>query len=163
MYHATTVLLPDGRVLSAGQDDGDSAFFGQIYEPAYLFRGPRPQIDATPLRISYAQQSSVATPQADQISTVALIAPSAVTHSVNFSQRYVGLDFTSLDSGTLQIMGPADGNHAPPGYYMLFIPTATASSTLSICCSSSPPGVLAPAARKISTVTASSTSWTCCC
>ena len=121
MYHATTVLLPDGRVLVAGQDDGLSAFSGEIYSPPYLFAGPRPGIGAVPQRISYGRAFSLATANAAQIGSVALIAPTTVTHSVNTSQRYVGLDFEVLGAGGLRLTGPLNGNHAPPMYYMLFI------------------------------------------
>lgn len=44
-YHSTAVLLPDGRVLSAG---GDLHMTGQTYSPPYLFQGDRPTITAAP-------------------------------------------------------------------------------------------------------------------
>ncbi|MEE9129023.1 MAG: galactose oxidase-like domain-containing protein [Phycisphaerales bacterium] len=121
MYHSTAVLLPDGRVLSAGQDEGESAFWGEIYVPWYLFRGPRPQIAAVPGRIGYDQPFSLATPEAGEITSVALIAPASTTHSVNSSQRYLGLEFEVTGDASLRLVGPLNGNHAPPGYYMLFI------------------------------------------
>ncbi len=122
MYHATTVLLPDGRVLAAGQDDGDSMFFGEVYSPPYLFKGERPKIDAAPQRVGYGAPFAIATASsAKAIESVALIAPSTVTHSVNNHQRYVGLDFVATNDSQLVATGPEDGNHAPPGYYMLFI------------------------------------------
>ena len=49
-YHSTAVLLPDGRVLSAG--GGQFSQFppaspsAEIYSPPYLFRGPRPTISS---------------------------------------------------------------------------------------------------------------------
>ncbi|MCZ6812311.1 MAG: DUF1929 domain-containing protein [Planctomycetota bacterium] len=121
MYHSTAVLLPDGRVLSAGQNYGYSAHFGEIYEPAYLFRGPRPEISAVPARIAYNRPFSLGTPQAGDIGSVALVAPATVTHSLNTSQRYVGLIFEAIGEGAIHVIGPPNGNHAPPGYYMLFI------------------------------------------
>jgi len=123
MYHSTTVLLPDGRVLSAGQDNGPSRFFGEIYEPPYLFRGPRPQLTAVPRRVGYGNPFSIAGTPAAGIGAIGLIAPTTNTHSFNNSQRYVELDFDTLDPDALTATGPQDGNYAPPGYYMLFIVT----------------------------------------
>jgi hypothetical protein len=40
-YHSTALLLPDGRVVSAGDDTngGNSTDTGEIYSPPYLFKG----------------------------------------------------------------------------------------------------------------------------
>lgn len=124
MYHATALLLPDGRVLSAGQDQGSSANVGEIYEPAYLFRGSRPVITAAPEQTSYGATFAIDTPEAAQIGSVVLIRLSTVTHSLNISQRYVELEFVAGAGSELLVVAPPDGNHAPPGYYMLFILTA---------------------------------------
>jgi hypothetical protein len=121
MYHSTAVLLPDGRILSAGQDYGASSQWGEIYEPPYLFKGPRPTIVDAPAVIDYAAQFTMTTPEADDIDSVVLIRPTVVTHSINLEQRYVGLDFVVTDSNTLTVSTPPGGNHAPPGYYLLFI------------------------------------------
>ncbi len=121
MYHSTAVLLPDARVLSAGQDSDNSGSWGEIYEPAYLFQGPRPTITGAPKQIAYGASFLLNTPDAASIGSVALIRPSVVTHSVNMEQRYVGLSFTANDANGLSIVAPGDGNAAPPGYYMLFI------------------------------------------
>jgi len=53
MYHSTALLLPDGRVLSAGQDDGSLATYGEIFSPPYLFKGPRPTITGAPSTTGY--------------------------------------------------------------------------------------------------------------
>ena len=121
MYHATTVLLPDGRVLVAGQDSGNSMFFGEIYNPPYLYRGERPELTAAPQRATWDRPFSLAVPDAASISAVAMIAPSTVTHSFNNSQRYVDLDFEVVQTGVIRATAPLNGNHAPPGYYMLFV------------------------------------------
>jgi len=46
-YHSTALLLPDGRVLSTGQDN---KYTYQVYSPPYLFRGARPTIGSAPRR-----------------------------------------------------------------------------------------------------------------
>lgn len=120
MYHSTAVLLPDGRVLSAGHDRGNAQFTGEIFSPPYLFNGPRPTITSAPADLGYGGQFQVSTPDAGSIARVALIRPASVTHSIDFDQRYVDLSFTA-GSGVLDVTGPANGNIAPPGYYMLFI------------------------------------------
>jgi hypothetical protein len=121
IYHSTAVLLPDGRVISAGQDKGSYQFTAEIYSPPYLFKGPRPQITAAPSAVGYNQRFTISTPDASSIGRVALIRPDSVTHSVNFDQRYVDLQFTDNGNGTLTAASPPGGNYAPPGPYMLFI------------------------------------------
>ncbi len=44
----------------------------------------------------------------------------AVTHANNFDQRYVDCTF-SASGGRLHATAPPNGNHAPPGWYMLFL------------------------------------------
>jgi len=51
---------------------------------------------------------------------VALIRGGSVTHHFNGGQRYIPLTF-SQNAGSLTVTAPANGNTAPPGYYMLFI------------------------------------------
>lgn len=135
MYHATAVLLRDARVLSAGQERGPyepNPFtgdlvrepgdqFAEIYEPAYLFRGPRPKIKRVQRGVKYGKTFTVTTRNAAEIESVALIRPSSVTHSVNTSQRYVALEFEQVSSKQIRVTAPEHGNLAPPGYYMLFI------------------------------------------
>ncbi|MGH9464027.1 MAG: galactose oxidase-like domain-containing protein, partial [Thermoanaerobaculia bacterium] len=126
MYHSTVVLLPDGRVLSAGQDletppPCNGGYAAEIYEPPYLFRGPRPSITSAPSEVAYGETFLIATAQAAGIASVALIAPTTVTHSVNTGQRFVSLPFAVSGPGELQVTAPAGGAEAPPGFYMLFV------------------------------------------
>jgi hypothetical protein len=124
MYHSTALLLPDGRVLSAGQSSGKYENTGEIFSPPYLFKGARPLISKAPGTLSYGQAFTVTTPQAASISRVALVKPAAVTHSNNFDQRYVDCTFTS-SGGTLRVTSPPNANHAPPGWYMLCLVNST--------------------------------------
>jgi hypothetical protein len=121
MYHSTALLLPDGRVLSAGESHGSYQNTGEIFSPPYLFAGARPSISSAPASVGYGHQFTISTPDAVTITRVALVKAGAVTHSDNFDQRYVDLTFQPNISGGLTATSPSDSNHAPPGWYMLFI------------------------------------------
>ncbi|MBA2365584.1 MAG: DUF1929 domain-containing protein [Actinobacteria bacterium] len=120
MYHSTSLLLPDGRLWSAGQDSGDFKTKVEVYSPPYLFRGPRPTIQSSPQQISYNSSFSISTPDATNISKIALVRPGSVTHQIDTDQRYVTLGFSASD-GQLAAQAPVSGTVAPPGWYMLFI------------------------------------------
>ena len=133
MYHSVAVLLPDGRVFTAGGDDshapattageplpGDQKSY-EVYEPTYFFRGLRPRISDSPKTITYGRTFRVYTPDALSISEAALIRPGATTHHTDTEQRYVRLHILGRGNGWLAMRAPEDPTVAPPGYYMLFI------------------------------------------
>jgi galactose oxidase len=122
-YHSTSLLLPDGRVLSAGSDDfvaPDMSQTVEIYSPPYLFQGTRPTITSAPTSLKYNAAFTITTADAATITRVALIRPGSVTHADDFDQRYVDLAFTT-GVGVVNATAPLSGNYAPPGYYMLVI------------------------------------------
>ena len=107
-------------MLSAGQNNGPLATYGEIYSPPYLFKGPRPTISGTPSSVGYGQQFTIASPDAADISSVTLIRAGSVTHQIDTDQRSIPLSFTAA-GGTVTARAPANANLAPPGYYMLFV------------------------------------------
>jgi hypothetical protein len=131
-YHSTALLLPDGRVLSAGggicgtcDQVGYLGKNAEIFSPPYLFQAdgtlaPRPTIDAAPATTTYGAQLEIATASPASIRKVALVRLGAVTHSDNMEQRYIPLSFTA-GATSLTATAPANANVAPPGLYMLFI------------------------------------------
>jgi len=131
-YHSTAMLLPDGRIISAGGDrwSADRTKVS-IYSPPYLFTAsgdpaPRPLISSAPSLVSYGKTIAVVTPNASGIASACIIRPGAVTHGFDENQRYVPLSYVVDPSGTqLLVDAPADSNLAPPGDYMLFIVDAS--------------------------------------
>ena len=128
LYHSNTVLLPDARVASVGGNPLRKLYQSEIevYSPPYLFNADgspakRPTItDGGPGGVIYGKQFIVKTPDANDVQSVVLIRAGAVTHAFDMEQRLVGLTF-SVVGGVVQADAPANGNLAPPGYYLLFI------------------------------------------
>jgi hypothetical protein len=124
VYHSTGLLLPDGRVLvgGGGEYHGTSPdqLNAEIYSPPYLFKGARPTVTSYPTQLQYGSQFTVQTPDAASVASVALVRLGSVTHAFNENQRYVSLTFNP-SAGSLNVQAPANGNIAPPGYYMLFL------------------------------------------
>jgi hypothetical protein len=117
IYHSTTLLLPDGRVLHSGQD----VLGYELYSPPYLFQGSRPAITGvTPTAVGYGQSVFVATPDGASIAQVTFIRFGSVTHASDMGQRLVPLSFAQV-SGGLSVAVPASRTTAPPGPYMLFL------------------------------------------
>jgi hypothetical protein len=119
-YHSTAILLPDGRILSAGMDSGRFQRSGEIYSPPYLFKGPRPGILSAPAAVAYGSTFAVGTADAADVRKAVLLRAGSATHSVNFEQRYLALTF-SAGEDQLSLVAPAGGAVAPPGWYMLFL------------------------------------------
>jgi len=120
-YHSVSILLADGRVLSSGSTSGTTYnHYLEIFSPPYLYNGARPTITGSPGAIVYGQQFTITTPDAADISSVALVMPGATTHANDMQQRYVPLTF-KVGDGSLTARSPASGNWAPPGYYMLVV------------------------------------------
>ncbi len=125
VYHSTTALLPDGRVLSTGSGDGGGVtqqFTHEIFSPPYLFKGSRPTYDLGSTSMRYGQPFSVTTPNAASIRKVTLIRLASSTHAFDMSQRLNTLAFTAAADGqSLTLTPPPSGRIAPPGPYLLFI------------------------------------------
>ncbi len=136
--HSTALLLPDGSVIVMGGNrtdlgGGDSVELdtgvpvAQIYKPAYLFKGPRPVIEAAPVEISFGSSFAVEVSgkgRSGKIESVVIIRMGPVTHNWDWGNRYVKLAFDRRRGGRsreLMVKAPAVPGLAVPGFYMLFV------------------------------------------
>lgn len=123
LHHSIGLLMPDGRVITAGSNPtrGDEELRLEVYDPPYLFRGPRPVIDAAPAALFYGEPFTITTMQANDIQWISLIRAGSTTHSINSDQRLVDVEFVVTGPDTIEAKLTDEPNLAPPGWYMLFI------------------------------------------
>ena len=128
-YHSTAILLPDGRILSAGggysagnPDHPATHTDGQVYTPPYLFNADgtlatRPAISTAPEKVNSGEQFAVTT--SSEVSRFTMIRMSATTHTMNTGQRLVEVPFTG-SNGNYQLTAHSNTNVLVPGHWMLF-------------------------------------------
>jgi YVTN family beta-propeller protein len=125
-YHSIALLLPDGRVISAGgglcncsADHTDM----QIMSPPYLFNSDgsaatQPVIVSAPAVVGYGTTAAVTTDSA--VTAFSLVRVGSTTHTVNNGQRRVSLSFTAGANNSYQIAIPSNPGILIPGQWMLF-------------------------------------------
>ncbi|KAJ4839886.1 hypothetical protein Tsubulata_003194, partial [Turnera subulata] len=139
MYHSTSTLLPDGKVLVSGSNTNNGYIYDAMFptelrvekfSPPYLdFSGgkQRPTIQQAPDRISYAEKFDIqVAPLGEPLNKkevlVTMYAPAFTTHGVSMNQRLISLVKEQVKGGsTITTVAPPSGKIAPPGYYLLFV------------------------------------------
>lgn len=125
-YHATPVLVPDGRVIMVagegkpGEEPAQSTL--EAFSPPYLFRGVRPRIQnlaQTAFSRGGTLRFEVARTAAP--TSVILMSLSANTHFMESgNNRYLELAFTRNGKEIAAVL-PTDPVRLPHGFYTLFV------------------------------------------
>ncbi|MCH8824865.1 MAG: DUF1929 domain-containing protein [Planctomycetes bacterium] len=125
-YHAVTLLIPDGRVITTGGtyikfQVGPSSADIEAFSPPYLFRGVRPEITSisttTPQR---GETISLNIAPTTQLTSVVLMGSDTTTHWVSAGiPRRLVLPITQKGSTATATL-PCDPNVIPLGRYMVF-------------------------------------------
>ena len=124
-YHATSLLLTDGTILTAGGD----VWNAEIFYPPYLFTkdwdnktilAKRPKILDLNQEINRGKLV-IDILSEEVVNKVTLISTGSVTHAVGSDSKFITLEFSKLNHGQLQIKIPEDRNEIQNGTYMLFL------------------------------------------
>lgn len=153
-YHSSALLMPDGRILTAGggyhpnnPSSPGTHQDAQIYSPPYLFDASgqpasRPTVSASTSLIGHGQQFQVQT--TGNIAYFSLIRMSATTHAINTDVRQFRPQFSAAGNNQYTITMHGNPNIAVPGYWMLFavdnngVPSV--SETIKVAGATSGPG-----------------------
>jgi galactose oxidase len=146
VYHSTALLLPDGRILSAGgttsaSDELTGRHDAEIFSPPYLFQDDgtpvitRPAIFDGPSIIGYGQTFGVTMPDSQVIGQVSLIRLGSVTHAFNQEQRFNRLSFTQAADSSWQQL-----DVVPPDSILVVQPRENLSITAPATNRLAPPG-----------------------
>jgi hypothetical protein len=144
-YHSVALLMPDGRVWTAGSNrnarhsfdddlgvqsaptDGPNGPIDnrrlqiEIFEPWYFASDNRPRIVSSPADLPYGVEFTIGMGDSRVIASAAMIRAGSVTHAFDSDQRYVGLHILETSGETLTFSAPPTSTIAPPGYYLLFV------------------------------------------
>ena len=123
LYHSVAVLLPDGKVVTAGSNPQRKTeeMRVEVFWPPYLFAGPRPSVVPAQQEVTYGAVLTATVPGAASVASAALMRPVATTHSSDLEQRLVDLPLTVTGADTVALTLPASPNLAPPGWYLLTV------------------------------------------
>ena len=123
-YHSTSLLLPDGRILTAGGD----VWNAELFYPPYLFAkdinnktilAKRPEILKLSKNIKRGRVIDIDIK--GDVSKVSLISTGSTTHAQNSESKFTYLDFTKVSSDKIQIKLDSNPNNIQNGTYLLFL------------------------------------------
>ena len=126
LYHSVALLMPDGKVITAGSNPARKTeeLRIEVFWPPYLFAGLRPSCTPAATEVTYGGFLAATVPDASQIASACLMRPGATTHSLDAEQRLVDLPLQVTGADALGLQLPATATIAPPGWYLLFVVSA---------------------------------------
>ena len=123
-YHASSLLLPDGRILTAGGD----VWNAEIFYPPYLFTkdinnktvlAERPQIISVEKNIKRGEKVEI---EVDgEISKVSLISTGSTTHAQGSESKFRNINFNKISNNEIEIQLKNNSNDLQNGTYLLFV------------------------------------------
>ena len=123
-YHSTSILLPDGRILTAGGD----VWNAEIFYPPYLFAkdindktilAKRPQIINLNKNIRRGEKVQIEVN--GDISKVSLISTGSTTHAQGSESKFRNINFTKVSDNKIEIKLNKNPNDLQNGTYLLFV------------------------------------------
>ena len=123
-YHASSLLLPDGRILTAGGD----VWNAEIFYPPYLFAkdnndktvlAKRPQIVNLDKDIKRGEKVEIEVN--GEISKVSLISTGSATHAQGSESKFRNINFTKVSNDKIEIKLDNNSNNLQNGTYLLFV------------------------------------------
>ncbi|MFD9903509.1 galactose oxidase-like domain-containing protein [Streptomyces sp. NPDC059063] len=135
-YHSVALLMPDGRVWTAGsnKDAAQSVVDAvppaddyrnldiEIFEPWYhaVPETERPYITKAPSLLYPGTTVPIEGTYAEEIDRVVMVGCGTCTHAFDSGQRLIELAFTHTGGNVLNITVPPNNKVMPPGPYLLF-------------------------------------------
>jgi chitodextrinase len=122
VYHGVALLLPDGRVWTAGSTPARSSWElrTEFFRPSY-YTATRPAISGAPTVGDYGASITIPTSNASSITRATLLRLPDTTHHYDANMRCLFLNVQSRTSSSVTVEAPLNANLAPPGYYMVHI------------------------------------------
>ena len=126
LYHSVALLMPDGKVITAGSNPQRKTeeLRIEVFWPPYLFGTKRPEITVADTELTYGGAVAVTVPDAARLASACLLQAGATTHSSNCEQRLVDLPLTVTGADTASVALPVTATLAPPAWYLLFVVNA---------------------------------------